>query len=83
MSAGDTVIDCGAGNGEWIAPLAVSVGDNGRIIAVDENKVLFGNLCATVILNSLVQVRSSILYGDCQCVVLMPPGSYEACALVI
>jgi len=44
ISAGDTVVEVGAGNGFWTLPLARLVGPSGRVIAVDTEPIMLDEL---------------------------------------
>jgi FkbM family methyltransferase len=54
--AGDCVFDIGANIGDHTIPLAQHVGEGGRIVAFEPQRIIFQMLCANVALNSLPNV---------------------------
>lgn len=48
LNGGETVVDYGAGTGWLTVPLAAAVGEQGRVLAVDESEPMFERLRAAV-----------------------------------
>lgn len=53
---GDTVIEVGANIGAHTVGLAKRVGPNGRVVALEPQRIIFQNLCANIALNGLLNV---------------------------
>lgn len=58
LRPGQTVVEVGANCGAHTVALARHLGDQGRVIAVEPQPLVFQNLCANLALNSLTNVRA-------------------------
>jgi FkbM family methyltransferase len=55
---GDTIVDVGANVGTVTACMAQRVGATGRVYAIEPQRIIFQNLCATIALNGWTNVYS-------------------------
>jgi len=58
LDKGDTVVEVGSNIGSHTLPLAKAVGNSGRLIAMEPQRILFQTLCANIALNSLRNVTA-------------------------
>ena len=56
LKPGDVVLDVGANIGSQTVPFAKFVGDSGRVVAFEPQRLVFQNLCANLALNALRNV---------------------------
>jgi ubiquinone/menaquinone biosynthesis C-methylase UbiE len=58
FTAGDSVLDIGAGTGFWTAPLGEIVGPEGRVIALDVEPIMLDELRDLVSTRGLVNIET-------------------------
>ena len=58
VGEGDTIVDVGANVGTVTACMAQRVGTTGRVYAIEPQRIIFQNLCATIALNGWTNVYS-------------------------
>lgn len=56
ISFGDTVLEIGSNMGSHTLPLAKQVGNKGKLIAMEPQRLLFQTMCANVAMNSMQNV---------------------------
>jgi FkbM family methyltransferase len=81
VEPGDTVVEIGANLGALTVPLARFVGDDGRVIACEPQRIVFQQLCANLALNGLSNVDArQVAVSDCSGTILVPRLDYTAVA---
>jgi len=75
---GDIVIEAGANIGSHTVHLAKRVGPEGRVVALEPQRIVFQTLCANVALNGLTNVMTQqVAVGDENGSVVMPHINYN------
>lgn len=79
IEPGSIVVEVGANIGTHTISLAKSVGSEGRVIAIEPQRVIFQYLCANVSLNGLMNVETYNCGCGCESgTLLVPPINYSA-----
>lgn len=79
IEPGSIVVEVGANIGTHTISLAKSVGSEGRVIAIEPQRVIFQYLCANISLNGLMNVETYNCGCGCESgTLLVPPINYSA-----
>lgn len=89
ISEGDLVMDIGANIGAFTVPLSRFVGENGRVLAFEPQRVISQQLGANVAMNNLGNVEiNNVAVGSVESVIEVPrinygiPGNFGAVSLL-
>lgn len=75
---GDMIIEAGANIGSHTVHLAKLVGPQGRVLALEPQRVVFQTLCANIALNGLTNVLAhQVAVGEQNSTVIMPEVNYQ------
>lgn len=76
---GDTIVEVGANIGAHTIPLARLAGPEGRVLALEPQRIIFQILCANLVLNGVLNVEAlPLALGDAAGLLHVPPLDYAA-----